>query len=386
MAIRKLKIAIDASSTKEGGSQTHLVEVLKNISNSSLAFIDKIYIVSNTTTLNLIEDKNYIVKFTTQTLNRNTLFCKMWVFFCLNKLVQNWGCDILLDLSGTYNGKFRPYVGMSRNMLLYEKEEVERFESFYQTLRFYILRKMQLSSFNKAAGIIFISNYAKNNILDRLKAKSKWRVIHHGVSKKFEQHGYKSQKAAAEYSLTYKYKLLYISNILGFKHHLNVAKAIIELNMSGYNFELLFVGASHDKSIARNLIALIKKEAHNNITYLGKVSYSSVAEIYHSSDAFIFASSCENMPNILIEAMASGLPVICSNYGPMPEFGKNAVEYFDPTSVDSLKRSIVKVFADKELRKKMLIENKTVTASFSWNKCSDELFDFLNDCVINKNR
>jgi glycosyltransferase involved in cell wall biosynthesis len=69
----------------------------------------------------------------------------------------------------------------------------------------------------------------------------------------------------------------------------------------------------------------------------------------------------------------------------MPEFGKNAVEYFDPTSVDSLKLSILKVFADKELRKNMLIENKSVTSSFSWNKCSNELFDFLNNCVINKN-
>ena len=385
MAIRKLKIVIDASSTKEGGSQTHLIEVLKNISNDSLGFIDKIYIVSNTATLNLIEDKDYIVKFTNQTLNRNFLFCRIWVAFYLNKLAQNWSCDILLDLSGTYNGKFRPYVGMSRNMLLYEKEEVQRFESFYQTIRFYILRKMQLSSFNKAAGIIFISNYAKYNILDKLKVKNKWQVIHHGVSKKFEQHEHKSQKPATEYSLTHKYKLLYVSNILGFKHHLNVAKAIIELNMSGYNFELLLVGAAHNKSITKNLITLIKNEARNSITYLGKVSYSEIAEIYHSSDAFIFASTCENMPNILIEAMTSGLPVICSNYGPMPEFGINAVEYFDPTSIDSLKHSILKVFCDQELRKKMLIENKTVTSSFSWNQCSNELFDFLNNCVINKN-
>jgi len=384
MAINKIKIAIDASSTVEGGSQTHLIEVLKNISNESLVLIDKIYIVSNTATLNLIEDKDYIVKFTNQALNRNFLFCKIWVTLYLNNLVQIWKCDILLDLSGTYNGKFRPYVGMSRNMLLYEKVEVKRLGSLYQTFRFYILRKMQLSSFNKAAGIIFISNYAKNSILVSLKVKTKWRVIHHGVSKKFEQHEYKSQKPATEYSSIDKYKLLYVSNILGFKHHLNVAKAIIELNMSGYNFELLLVGAEHDKTIAKNLIALIKKEAHNNITCLGKVSYSRIAEIYHSSDAFIFASSCENMPNILIEAMTSGLPVICSNFGPMPEFGKNAVEYFDPTSVDSLKQSILKVFADQRLRNRMLINNKTVTASFSWNKCSNELFNFLNDCVINK--
>ena len=33
---------------------------------------------------------------------------------------------------------------------------------------------------------------------------------------------------------------------------------------------------------------------------------------YHDADAFLFASSCENMPNILLEAMISGLPIISS--------------------------------------------------------------------------
>ena len=42
-------------------------------------------------------------------------------------------------------------------------------------------------------------------------------------------------------------------------------------------------------------------------------------EYLSKSNIFIFASSCENMPITLIEGMASGLPIACSDRGPMPE-------------------------------------------------------------------
>ena len=41
--------------------------------------------------------------------------------------------------------------------------------------------------------------------------------------------------------------------------------------------------------------------------------------VLSKANLFIFASSCENMPNTLLEGMASGLPIACSDRGPMPE-------------------------------------------------------------------
>ena len=51
---------------------------------------------------------------------------------------------------------------------------------------------------------------------------------------------------------------------------------------------------------------------------------------YLDADLGLFASSCENMPNILLETMGAGLPIACSNRQPMPEILKNGGEYFDP--------------------------------------------------------
>ena len=48
------------------------------------------------------------------------------------------------------------------------------------------------------------------------------------------------------------------------------------------------------------------------------------------ADIFVFASSCENMPNTLIEAMAAGLPIASSYRGPMIEILKDGGIYFNP--------------------------------------------------------
>ena len=52
------------------------------------------------------------------------------------------------------------------------------------------------------------------------------------------------------------------------------------------------------------------------------VNHDLLPGLLSNSHICIFASSCENMPNSLVEGMASGLPIACSDRGPMPEILK----------------------------------------------------------------
>ena len=70
------------------------------------------------------------------------------------------------------------------------------------------------------------------------------------------------------------------------------------------------------------------------------VPHEKVHELHSTADIFVFASSCENMPNTLIEAMAAGLPIACSNRGPMPEVLQDAGVYFDPEVPSSIAEAI----------------------------------------------
>ena len=78
------------------------------------------------------------------------------------------------------------------------------------------------------------------------------------------------------------------------------------------------------------------------MSFLGGIAFDEIHHCYMSSDAFVFASSCENLPNILIEAMASGMPIICSSLGPMPEVLGEQGLYFDPFEPETLKSGIKK--------------------------------------------
>src|SRR3569833_3466394 len=69
---------------------------------------------------------------------------------------------------------------------------------------------------------------------------------------------------------------------------------------------------------------------------LGNEPYAQLPGYYQHAKLNLFASSCENCPNILLEALAGGRPVLCSDYQPMPEFGADHVQYFDPYNPEQL--------------------------------------------------
>ena len=96
-----------------------------------------------------------------------------------------------------------------------------------------------------------------------------------------------------------------------------------------------------------------------------------------NADIFVFASSCENMPVTLIEAMVSGLPIACSDRGPMPEIlGKSAV-YFNPHSVSSIFKALSKIVHDEILRKSLAEISWEKSLQYSWERCAEETFDFI---------
>src|SRR5262249_3464597 len=94
-----------------------------------------------------------------------------------------------------------------------------------------------------------------------------------------------------------------------------------------------------------------------------------------------FASSCENMPNILLEAMSAGLPIACSKLGPMPEVLGDAGEYFDPENPAEIAVAIEKLVRSPDLRERNAALAVGRSQQLSWERCARETFSFLAECV-----
>ena len=92
---------------------------------------------------------------------------------------------------------------------------------------------------------------------------------------------------------------------------------------------------------------------------------------------FVFASSCENMPVTLLEAMAAGLPIACSDRGPMPEILGSVNPYFDPEKPETIADAIQRLIKDDSLRNQASITALEIACNFTWERCATATWKIL---------
>jgi len=371
-------LGIDATNITSGGGMTHLKELL-NQHEVYQNYFDKIVLWASTSTLSKIPVHFSIIKKTHPFLNKGIFFRIIWQLLYSKRDFTKEKINILFNPGGAYVGKFRPYVTMSRNMLVFDEKERSRYGLSVTRIRLKILNWVQSFSIKNAEAIIFISRYAESVIKANFKQK-KSILIHHGISERFK---YK-EKRHLEYTDSFESKevfvLTYISIIDVYKHQWNVVEAVYKLRKKGYPLILNLIGGNYGSALMKLKKSIEEFDSDREFVKLcGLIPYEDIDAHYNSLDLFVFASTCENMPNILIEAMASGLPIVCSNHHPMPEFLKDAGMYFDPLDANSIAFAIEKMIVNPDLRVKSGKKAFEYSKQFDWGKCANQTFQYLQD-------
>jgi glycosyltransferase involved in cell wall biosynthesis len=151
----------------------------------------------------------------------------------------------------------------------------------------------------------------------------------------------------------------------------------MQLNSEGYPIELSLVGPEYYLSRKRLNRVLSTKKFSNRIKILGKINYEDLDIIYSQMDACIYASSCETFGMTLLEAMASSMPIACSNRSSMPELLKDSGIYFNPEKIEELKKSILTLMLDEQLRKYLGQKAHNYAKDYKWETTSKETFSYL---------
>ena len=378
---RGMNLGIDASTVGSGGAKRHLIEILNCFDPTKHGF-SKILIWGHIDLLDQLPSSDNIIKHSHPLLNKGILFRIFWQFFYRDFQFKN-NIDVLFSPFGTYIGNFRPYVTMSRNMLVFDKAEQKKFGFSWYRLKFILLFYVQRRSFRNSQGLIFISQYAKEYIAKYINYDFiNTSVIHHGISKIFKKKPL-LQKDINTYDTKNPFILLYVSTVFNYKNQLNVVEAIKRIRKKGIPVKLNLIGGVGEKKIGKELTKKINEFNSDEkfINWVRGVDLEEVVNYYHSSDLFIFASSCENMPNILIEAMASGLPIACSSSKPMPEFLNDGGLYFNPEEIDDIKQTVEKMIKNSKIRYKYSKSSFSISNKYSWKICADKTFHFLKSSI-----
>ena len=339
-----VRVVINAYSARQGGGQTYLRNLLAHVpSDSSLEVV-----VFAPECLSLPVG-GAVRRGTTRWPTANPLSRLAWERWVLPRLLCRMRADILFCPGGVVATKVPSncrVVTMFRNMIPFDGRTMATIPLGAQRLRNILLRRAILVSLRNADLTIFVSDYARG-VIEALARIPNPITIPHGIDASFREPDPPQAKSPASGEEPY---ILYVSKFDSYKHHAEVVAGYALLPVELRNrVRLVLVGETENpqaKAVER-LIQYLGVADRVDIT--GPLPAHALPAIYQHAALNVFASSCENCPNILLEALAAGRPIICSDVQPMPEFGGAGIGYFapdDPLSISAAMR--------------MYLENRTI--------------------------
>jgi glycosyltransferase involved in cell wall biosynthesis len=102
--------------------------------------------------------------------------------------------------------------------------------------------------------------------------------------------------------------------------------------------------------------------------FLGWVSDGELEELYSAAACFVFPSLYEGFGLPVLEAMARGVPVACSNRGSLPEVAGTAARFFDPERPEEIARAVEAVLFDRDEAARLAADGRARAAAFTWQK------------------
>lgn len=108
------------------------------------------------------------------------------------------------------------------------------------------------------------------------------------------------------------------------------------------------------------------------VKYLGFVPNDDLPVLYAGARLFAFPSLYEGFGLPVLEAIASGVPVLTSNRSSIPEVGAGAVLYTDPEDIDSMRHDLERGLIDDGWREAAIKDGLTQATRFSWKQCADD--------------
>lgn len=361
-----MKVVVNALSARLGGGQTYLRNLLSHIPDTPNL---EIIIFAPDDLVPQADRRIRCLQAGWPT--ENPYFRSIWERLLLPAFLRREGADVLFcpgGVVGTPVPKNCKIVTMFRNMIPFDERVRQSVPWGLQRLRNWILYRLMLGSMARADLTIFISDYARR-VIESLVQIPHPITIPHGVGEAFRTHNQKPPRPAALPEGEY---LLYVSRFDVYKHHYEVVTAYASLPLPlQERFALVLVGEADSPEAVRVQALIARLGLKGRVHMVGGIPYRELPAFYRHAKLMLFASSCENCPNILLEALGSGRPVLSSNVMPMPEFGGDAVQYFSPFDPDDIRRAIENVLSDDAYARRLAAAAAERSLCYDWQRTAE---------------
>ena len=304
----------------------------------------------------------------------------LWEQIALPRAARKAGVQLLHCTSNTAPIRSKLPLVLTLHDIIFLEPRDKKNRSFYQNMGWLYRRLVVPRIIDQCRRIITVSNYEKNNIMQKLGIpEHRMAMIYNGYNEWFrpcddQQQIYKNYIDQPGY-------IFFLGNTDPKK---NTERTLIAyaryLERSAYKRPLLMADLDRDyldDIITRNHIEHIRPSLH----LPGYIPNNHLPYIYNSAFAFLYTSLRESFGIPLLEAMACGTPVITSNTSSMPEIGGQQAILVDPTSADAIADMLLRLETDASFYDAQRAVGLERANHFSWQQTAHQLLQVYQDVI-----
>jgi len=355
-------IGIDASRSnikQKTGTEYYSYEIIKGITRSK-KYKFRLY---SKTPINYLPKSENIE-------NKVMRFPRLWSQFRLSLEIFLNSPDVLFEPAHTiplYHGK--------KVVVTLHDVGFRYYPQLYTPLERYYHHFCMAFSVKHATQIIAVSNATKEDLVKLYKAdKNKITVIYHG----FDQKRYKPIQKDEKVSPEIKKYLPYIYFIGRLEAKKNVKKLVraygnLRRNYPNIRHKLVLAGRpGYQYEEIKDEILNLPPDIQKDVIETGYVPDDIVSNFMRFASVFAFPSNFEGFGMPLLEAMASGVPIVASDKTSIPEVVQDAGYLCDPDDTEALEDGLAKVILDHKYREELIKKGLKRAKFFSWEKAAEE--------------
>ncbi len=247
-----------------------------------------------------------------------------------------------------------------------------------KTLIFPIYKQLMFQVGARSDAVITVSNRSRRDVIKRLRIASgqtdKVTAIPNGVSSSFHPPQQDRSRSESDSEERVR-KLLYVGRTDPYKNVSMLVKMLARLKqLCSFPVELHLI-SSPDPRYPEPLLLSEKLHISDAVKWRGYLADEDMVKVYQNADVLVHPSQYEGFGLQIIEAMASGLPVVCSNGGSLPEIAGNAAIILDPHDEDGFVSAVLDLFASPEKREDLRSKGIEQASRFSWQRTARETLE-----------